>query len=113
MMGKARAGMGKACALEGHAQVEAWRAQARKRYAHTKGFVTLVFGNVNLCGWTSPHPFRRIGRRRMGKRAGRKTPKRRSGSPLSGKGRHMMPCAAYGFAAGSRLIPTVSRSNVC
>jgi len=48
-MGKARAGMGKACALEGHAQVGARRAQVRKRYAHTKGFVTLVFGDVDLC----------------------------------------------------------------
>jgi len=65
---KARAGMGKAravrcqacvhawhltqgtavrcqaCAHEGRVQVVAWRAQARNRYAHTKGFV-----DVGLC----------------------------------------------------------------
>jgi len=41
--------MGKACALEGYAQVGAWRAQVRKRYTHRKAFVTLVFGDINLC----------------------------------------------------------------
>jgi len=38
-MGKAGASRCQACAHEGHMQVVAWRAQARKRYAHTKGFV--------------------------------------------------------------------------
>jgi len=37
-MGKARAGRCQACAHEGHAQAGAWRTQARKKYAHTKGF---------------------------------------------------------------------------
>jgi len=42
-MGKARAGRCQVCAHEGHAQVGAWRAPARKRYAHTKGFVSFFW----------------------------------------------------------------------
>jgi len=38
-IGKARAGRCQTCTLEGHVQVGAWRAQARKTYAHTKGYV--------------------------------------------------------------------------
>ena len=48
-MGKAHAGRCRACAHEGHAQVGAWRAQARNRYAHTKGFVDVgPVGKTNV-----------------------------------------------------------------
>jgi len=46
-MGKARAGRCRACAHEGHAQVGAWHAQARKRCAQTKGFVESGFVNAD------------------------------------------------------------------
>jgi len=42
-MGKARAGSCRTCTREGHAQVGAWRAQARNRFAHTKSFVDVGF----------------------------------------------------------------------
>jgi len=54
-MVKARAGRCRACAHEGHTQVGACHAQVGNRYAHTKGFVTLGFVNINcvagcVCG---------------------------------------------------------------
>jgi len=41
LAGMSEAGAGRcwACAHEGHVQLGAWRAQAKRRYAHTKGFV--------------------------------------------------------------------------
>jgi len=54
-MDKARAGRCRACAHEGHAQVGVWRAHARNRYAHAKGFVEVNFVDVDcvvddVCG---------------------------------------------------------------